>query len=496
MKSFQKCTTIIISAKLFFHRIKSKKAAWKTYLIFIAVLSAHIALGLALTYFIHFFSAGHTPGHQNRGEHAHSAYAVYVQDRELGLVEDLNSFYIALDDYTREYPWIKEDTFFRDLIQFKSTNIEDKTVLSGSIKRGLEEYLERFCKGWYITADGRRLVALSSRENAERVVDTVVSQFTPRAETEEEIRSLKVRTEEKVGFAPAIVLKEKLVSPTDALHYIVNGTYEKKTYTIVPGDTIWDISRKYGLSIEEIKKANPEVHPEKIYPGDEINLIVPKPFITVHADYTHVYTRSIPFRTYIIWDNSLYRNQYVYKRRGKAGTEEVTARISMKNGIVEKKEIVKTQKLSTPRAALLRRGTRRTPDDVLVSSAILPPGEGLISSPFGPRWGGFHFGIDIAVPTGTTVYAFRPGKVLSAHYSGRLGNLLVIEHENGILTKYGHLKTMLVHEGDTVTGSQNIALSGNSGYSTGPHVHFEIHRAGRPVDPLEYLKSIDFSVAE
>lgn len=102
--------------------------------------------------------------------------------------------------------------------------------------------------------------------------------------------------------------------------------------------------------------------------------------------------------------------------------------------------------------------------------------------PFHKRFD-FHSGIDLRCSPGTKIYAARSGKVVFTGYKGGYGLLVVIKHENDYSTYYGHLKRALVKKGQRVKRGEVIALSGNSGRSTGPHLHFEVRKEGRPLNP-------------
>jgi len=95
----------------------------------------------------------------------------------------------------------------------------------------------------------------------------------------------------------------------------------------------------------------------------------------------------------------------------------------------------------------------------------------------------FHSGIDIACPIGTRVSAARSGKVIFAGYNGGYGKLVIVEHTRNYCTYYGHLNKIMVRKGDTVSTGQNIAISGNTGRTTGPHLHFEVRKHEKPIDP-------------
>lgn len=115
------------------------------------------------------------------------------------------------------------------------------------------------------------------------------------------------------------------------------------------------------------------------------------------------------------------------------------------------------------------------------------PVNGQFTSPFGTRWGRLHGGIDIAVPTGTPVHASDTGTVRIAGWMGGYGNYICIQHSSSMSTCYGHNSSLRVSVGQSVSKGQVIAASGNTGNSTGPHVHFEVRINGTQVDPMGYL---------
>jgi murein DD-endopeptidase MepM/ murein hydrolase activator NlpD len=99
-----------------------------------------------------------------------------------------------------------------------------------------------------------------------------------------------------------------------------------------------------------------------------------------------------------------------------------------------------------------------------------------------------HVGIDIAVPVGTPIRASGGGTVMAAGYDSDYGLFVLLRHPSGYETMYGHTSRLLAGEGDEVQAGQVIGLSGNSGRSTAPHLHFEVRRDGKSVDPLELVK--------
>jgi murein DD-endopeptidase MepM/ murein hydrolase activator NlpD len=121
------------------------------------------------------------------------------------------------------------------------------------------------------------------------------------------------------------------------------------------------------------------------------------------------------------------------------------------------------------------------------------PVSGPITSPFGWRihpiyhYRSFHTGIDIGVPTGTIVKAARRGRVLYTGYQGAYGLIVIIDHGGSLATVYAHLSRVFVSPGEAVGTLSAIAASGNTGWSTGPHLHFEVRSQGSPVNPVRWL---------
>lgn len=121
------------------------------------------------------------------------------------------------------------------------------------------------------------------------------------------------------------------------------------------------------------------------------------------------------------------------------------------------------------------------------AAGMIWPVNGILTSGFGYRWGRMHEGIDIAVAEGTPILAAASGTVILAAYSGGYGNYTCIDHGGGLSTCYGHQSGFAVASGSSVTQGQVIGYSGNTGSSTGPHLHFEVRIDGAATDPLGYL---------
>ncbi|WP_336320173.1 LysM peptidoglycan-binding domain-containing M23 family metallopeptidase [Streptomyces lavendofoliae] len=134
-------------------------------------------------------------------------------------------------------------------------------------------------------------------------------------------------------------------------------------------------------------------------------------------------------------------------------------------------------------------------------SGFTAPVDAGVTTPYrasGSSWSsGYHTGVDFSASSGSTVKAVGPGTVVSAGWSGAYGNEVVIQHADGNYSQYAHLSSLSVASGQTVSGGQQIGLSGSTGNSTGPHLHFEIRTSpsyGSDIDPLAYLRQHGVSI--
>ena len=161
-------------------------------------------------------------------------------------------------------------------------------------------------------------------------------------------------------------------------------------------------------------------------------------------------------------------------------------------GLIREKQRVEAERRAEERRAALLAG-KPVPQSVAGPGAVGWPVSGPITSPFGMRFDPvqhryqLHSGIDIAASQGTTISAAADGRVIFAGWYGGYGNAIVIDHGGGTSTLYGHCSQIFVGVGQDVQRGQAIGAVGMTGDATGPHVHFEVRRDGKPVDPLGYL---------
>ncbi len=142
----------------------------------------------------------------------------------------------------------------------------------------------------------------------------------------------------------------------------------------------------------------------------------------------------------------------------------------------------------SPNMPMMPGASEFLPEAPALSNGYIWPTHGTFTSGYGWRWGRMHRGIDIAGPVGTPIVAAASGVVVRSGWnSGGYGNLVDIRHPDGSMTRYAHNSRLLVRQGEQVGQGQQIAEMGSTGYSTGPHLHFEIHTASGTVNPMAYL---------
>ncbi len=190
------------------------------------------------------------------------------------------------------------------------------------------------------------------------------------------------------------------------------------------------------------------------------------------------------------------QNQVSQTQQKVASTVNITKQELSKiqsNRIELEKALEELEQTSKEIGAEIRKDREINPGTALGTGNMRWPVFGRITSNYGWRnhpvlkKKKYHSGLDIAVKSGTEVHAADSGIIIVSGWRGGYGNFVAIDHGNGISTCYGHNSRLLVKVGEKVSKGQTIALSGNTGLSTGPHVHFEVRRQGVPINPIPYL---------
>ncbi len=298
-----------------------------------------------------------------------------------------------------------------------------------------------------------------------------------------------------VDFAEDVMIVETYVDPEDikdvatATELITKENDEPKMYKIGSGDVPSVIAENNDMTTTELYELNPGLkeNARKMQIGDEVIVMVPEPELSVATDEEVTYTETIYKGTSYVDNPEKYKGSESTIDNGFNGVMEITALVSKVNGKEIGREITDKTVISEPKDRVISRGSKPLPPKGATGNYIAPLSSYKITSPFGYRWGGFHYGIDLAAPSGTPVMAADGGTVTIAGWYGNYGYLVEINHGNGVRTRYGHNSKIDVKVGQQVAQHQVISKVGNTGRSTGPHVHFEIRFDGVCANPADYV---------
>lgn len=265
---------------------------------------------------------------------------------------------------------------------------------------------------------------------------------------------------------------------------------EEASYTVQAGDTFNKIAYANGLTPAEMSALNPGLNINKLYVGQELIIQQAIPFLSVRTHVNETYEAVIESPVEYIETASLYVGNTSLKEQGEDGTALVNADVTYVNGLETERTVLSSETLVEPTTTYMYTGTTPRPKTASNGYFIWPV-NGTITSGYGYRYifgsYSFHQGIDIACPYGTTIKAADGGLVTTAGWCGSYGKLVVITHDNGTKTYYGHNSSLLVNVGDRVYQGQAIAKAGMTGTATGYHCHFEVRVNNKHVNPFNYL---------
>lgn len=233
-----------------------------------------------------------------------------------------------------------------------------------------------------------------------------------------------------------------------------------KTHVVAEGETLSQIAEMYNLDVDTLVEAN-EIDADVILPGERL-LILPK--------RGTLYT--------VAEGDSLWRIAKLYGVDVKDILNE-----NDKGGAI----IRPGEKLFIPGGKSGEEQAASVPVSRMGDARFLRPATGVVSSPFGRRWGKMHEGVDIADEEGTPIQAALGGRVTYAGWVDGYGKTVVLEHRQGYTSLYGHMRQIEVVSGDMVSRGQVIGKMGSTGNSTGPHVHFEVRKDGELLNPGNVL---------
>jgi murein DD-endopeptidase MepM/ murein hydrolase activator NlpD len=229
-----------------------------------------------------------------------------------------------------------------------------------------------------------------------------------------------------------------------------------RIHTVKSGETLWDIAHKHDLNIDSLIGANNISNMNSIKPGQEFKVLPIKGII--------------------------------YRVSPGESLGSIASKFKLKTETIMKdNNIDKASNLKIDQELILRGAKPEFSYQDRLDQKFMYPINTRITSYYGPRWGRIHEGLDFAAPMGSPIKAVSSGRVVYSGWANGYGYVVIIEHQKGLRTLYAHNSKLLVRVGESVGRGEVISRSGNTGNSTGPHLHFEVQVNGRPENPLDYI---------
>ncbi len=410
-------------------------------------------------------------------------YEVIIDGENIGMVCDKATVYEAIDGvkeqmrlfFGEESDYNKQPVFVQRIVS--EDEISDVKALENALLANVDTMVE----GYAVYVDGEALFGVSSQEAADWVFARYKQKYTPEQITDDMVVDFCESTEVRKEFMHIALLK----TPEAALEALTDGEMQQAEYTIKDNDTLWDIAESFGMSVERILALNDNLS-DNIKAGMKIKVEQPSPLLSVRSVQTLAMTEGVPYEVEKIKDDTIYEGKSVITQKGKEGTAKVIARVTKVNGVQTEKDVLESETITKPVKQIEKVGTKKRPPTT-GSGTFIRPTYGSLSSRYGSRWNRSHTGVDIAGSYNSDIKASDGGVVTYADWMSGYGNYVVINHENGYETAYGHCASLDVKVGDRVAKGEVIAKMGNTGRSTGTHLHFEVRKNGKFVNPLEYV---------
>lgn len=311
-----------------------------------------------------------------------------------------------------------------------------------------------------------------------------------------------LKFEEEISFSPLQINAFSILSSEEAIKLLITGEQQSTQHVVEPGDSLWSIAKAHGLTVEELRRANPQIQGDKLALDEIVRVTKQEPLVHVLSTEKMQVLAEIPFPVQTAVDNRLLKGQVQVLQTGKPGKREEIYLITKRNNQIQEKQLLASKVLSEPVPKIVKKGTRailRNQTSQLASrsgsgklgwpteSRKITSGFGWRDDPFG-NGRDFHRGIDIDGNEGDPIYAAEAGVVTYAGWRGSYGLQVEIDHGNGLVTRYSHASQLKVNKGDKVKRGEIIALIGSTGKSTGSHLDLEVLINDTPQNPLLYLR--------
>ena len=341
----------------------------------------------------------------------------------------------------------------------------------GEILKGYSPYME---KAYTVKSNGKTVVGFKNKSERKKTYDKFIKEMTA--------GSSSYSVSDKVSFEHELV-PYGLIKSGDNARKMLERTYAFNDTVTVKGKTsLSDILTAYAMTESDFMNLNPDYTPGKT---SKVRINSEIPYIRVVTTQKYTENTLVRYTVKYEMDNTIYEGNSEIKKEGLDGFKKVSKTSYAVNGNSVYTHAGKPQiKEAITEVVLV--GTKESPKGK-TTGTFVNPSSGVLSSRFGRRDGRLHKGIDLCGDVGSDIYAADGGTVTFAGWDkSGYGNMVTIEHENGYTSLYAHCNKIYVSEGEKVTKGDVIAALGNTGRSTGPHLHFEVieTESGKAIDPI------------
>ena len=438
----------------------------------------------------------------------HVVYRIYINDEVVGLINNKEEYDTFIENHMKEllqqYP---------DQVIYAPTNVrveEEVTLLpvdSIDNQAVLSQVAEKadFKTSTNVVTIGEQKFAVKDTAVVESTLMDLMKYYTGTEnlakimDTENPIQALSETGSQYIGakVVEPVKVESSYAAPDEVLttdqmrRMMLYGQKEpQQTVTFGEDSSLWYIARDYGLTEEELILLNPQVEGLKWGEllGMELDVTPLNPIIHVQTEQEKVNVAPISYETEYIDDETMLKGQTKVTQTGQNGEFLTRTKVEYVNGEQTNSTVVEETQLSEPVKEVIIRGTKVV-SGVGTGNWVWPTTSRNVTCGYLCYSG--HYAIDISASTGQSVYAADNGVVVSASYNAAYGNVILINHKNGYYTRYAHLNSMNVKAGDIVEAGQLIGGAGNTGNSTGTHLHFEI-RTNTGSQPSYAPNPLDF----
>lgn len=413
-----------------------------------------------------------------------TVYEYAYNGRVLGYVNDQSEVTEVLDITSAQVSKLNDADIKFELdenISFKRVSYEKKTIdNSDAVVNKLAYMTDIEVTASAVCEDGKVLAIVENDSVAESILDTVKSE---QSRPDQGMKILKSDFQGKITVKPVTIMLTSVQSRRAAYTTLLKGGSYDVNHIVSSGETVNSIASEFTVATDKILDAESGKAVREVKSGDKV--IIRKEVEAVKVEILEEGTMSevIPFKEIRTNTSDLYKGDTSMKQKGVDGKQVITGKVTKVNGEITKRDLKKKEIVSEAVDQIILVGTAERPKTAPTGVFGMPIRNYTITSTFGGRWGRMHEGIDFGAGTGTAIYASDGGTVTTSGYAGAYGLCIDINHGSGKMTRYGHCSRLLVGSGEKVYKGQLIALVGNTGRSTGSHLHFEIRYGGSVVDP-------------